>query len=253
MFIAVFSFAASYAHATFIDFRGRSTSLNVASAGGIAVTLTRNVTGTFVSTATRFGIDASSPNDVPDLVDGGSGTAERLTLQFQVDVYVASIVISEFGASDAGTFTIKGASPAILANGVNDLALEFAARSSAHIVAWTGANSSGDDRGFSVDGIHVQPAVPFNADFDGDAQIDGNDLLAWQRGIGKAPATNPGNANGDNVIDHLDLQVWSTQFGQPASAGIVVPEPVDLAWSACILLLVGRLVQRPLSHRLPET
>jgi hypothetical protein len=246
----LFASTVSPAHATFIDFRGRSGNLNIASAVGLAVTLTRNVTGAFVSTASRFGIDTNGPDDVADLIDGGSGTAEQLTLQFRVDVYLESVVLSEFGASDAGTLTIKGASVVTLANGVNDMGLQFAARSSAHVIAWTGANTVGDGRGFSVDGIHVQPVVPFNADLDGNRDIDGNDFLVWQRGVGTSPATNLGNANGDSVIDFYDLQTWTTQYGQPPPANVAVPEPMGLASCICPLLFAGRFLPRRRSHRL---
>jgi hypothetical protein len=76
-----------------------------------------------------------------------------------------------------------------------------------------------------------------DADFDGDGDVDGQDFLAWQRGLGAVgngtPAT--GDANDDTDVDADDLAVWKTQFDAPAAAtGAigVVPEPASLALAA---------------------
>ena len=54
------------------------------------------------------------------------------------------------------------------------------------------------------------------ADFDADGDVDGQDLLAWQRGFGtQAPnATRAsGDADDDLDVDGDDLNVWRQQFG----------------------------------------
>lgn len=212
------------AHAIFIDLRNLTGTANSASADGVRLSM---FGGPFKSTATRFGIDSNSALDAADLVDGGSGSAESLLLLFQPNVYVDSVVISEFGASDAGVFSTKGGPPIALSNGTVSLG-GFPASSSSHTLAWTGTNVSGGGRGFSIDGFHVRPVATFSANFDGDGDVDGDDFLIWQRGLGGtlAQATLArGNANGDSAINDLDLQMWRLQFGKPTSAMNPIPEP----------------------------
>ena len=88
-------------------------------------------------------------------------------------------------------------------------------------------------------------------DFDGNDVVDGADFLVWQSSFG-LPAVPPGSgadANGDGQIDSNDLNVWRENFGpltsQPAASA--VPEPAGWALAAIGLLLgcrvrnVGRL------------
>jgi len=55
-------------------------------------------------------------------------------------------------------------------------------------------------------------------DYDGDNDVDGNDFLIWQRGLG-------------TTHDADDLATWRTEFGQTAAAATIggVPEPTSLA------------------------
>jgi hypothetical protein len=53
-------------------------------------------------------------------------------------------------------------------------------------------------------------------DFDEDGDVDGSDLLAWQRGFGLlAPlgARATGDADGDQAVQGSDLAIWEAQFG----------------------------------------
>ncbi len=69
-----------------------------------------------------------------------------------------------------------------------------------------------------------------NADFDGDNDVDGNDFLVWQRGLGPGTSST-GDANGDGTVDGADLTIWRDQFGSApiAAAAGAVPEPSALA------------------------
>jgi hypothetical protein len=80
-----------------------------------------------------------------------------------------------------------------------------------------------------------------SADFDSDGDVDGRDLLAWQRNFG---STGGGDANYDGTVDADDLAVWEMQFGTAPSQGSQqVPEPASLV---CFLFaLVGSLATRP--------
>ncbi len=77
-----------------------------------------------------------------------------------------------------------------------------------------------------------------DGDFDGDGDVDGADLLSWQRGLGQSGQTNNsfGDANGDGTVAGADLAVWRDQFGPGAvatSSASSVPEP------SAMLLAVG--------------
>ena len=73
------------------------------------------------------------------------------------------------------------------------------------------------------------PTMP--SDFDGDADIDGRDFLAWQRGKGTGPGADKseGDANSDGYVDDVDLGIWAAGFGTstssvPASAPTSEPD-----------------------------
>ncbi|MCA9258668.1 MAG: G8 domain-containing protein [Planctomycetales bacterium] len=52
------------------------------------------------------------------------------------------------------------------------------------------------------------------ADFDGDGDADGSDFLTWQRAQGNVNAsTRLGDANGDNLVNNVDRQIWERAFG----------------------------------------
>lgn len=65
-------------------------------------------------------------------------------------------------------------------------------------------------------GWYIQKIERFgDADFDDDSDVDGNDFLTWQRGLGTATgATNSiGDANADGIVDDGDLNYWKVQQG----------------------------------------
>lgn len=74
--------------------------------------------------------------------------------------------------------------------------------------------------------------APPRADFDLDNDVDGNDFLVWQRGVGLSEnaTRQQGDANGDGRVDGADLAILQTQFGlSPAvAAASAVPEPAGI-------------------------
>jgi hypothetical protein len=78
-----------------------------------------------------------------------------------------------------------------------------------------------------------------SADFDSDLDVDGGDFLIWQRGLGSGAEHELGDANGDGVVDAIDLAAWNVQFGTSASvaAAGAVPEPIALI--TCISASLG--------------
>jgi hypothetical protein len=92
----------------------------------------------------------------------------------------------------------------------------------------------------------VTPTTPaFDADFDGDLDVDGNDFLIWQRGLGTGTANADGNTDGDTDVDATDLANWKAAFGLPVppavSAAAAVPEP---ACASLLAIGLGVLVRR---------
>jgi hypothetical protein len=79
--------------------------------------------------------------------------------------------------------------------------------------------------------------APSNGDFDGDGDVDGGDLLAWQQQLG-ASGDPAADGNGDGVVDAADLTLWRQQFGRTSAgaANAAVPEP-----GAVLMALAGGL------------
>ncbi len=89
------------------------------------------------------------------------------------------------------------------------------------------------------------------ADFDSDGDIDGQDFLTLQRGIGTGTTQAEGDVTGDGVIDEFDLAAWGFMFEQQA-AGVAaamfsVPEPSTFAMAIVGTLLLGRVRRRTFS------
>jgi hypothetical protein len=95
--------------------------------------------------------------------------------------------------------------------GARDLVLEFTLQG---------------EQGGRVGTVLYEAFATENADFDGDGDIDGRDFLRWQRGVGTGTTLAQGDANGDHVVNGLDLAIWRDQYGtSPLSAVSSVPEP----------------------------
>jgi hypothetical protein len=85
------------------------------------------------------------------------------------------------------------------------------------------------------------------ADFDDDGDVDGTDLLAWQRGLGTTiDATRAdGDADHDGDVDDADLGVWRAGFGAAASTSAArVPEPACGALALASLAAVTLFSRR---------
>lgn len=74
--------------------------------------------------------------------------------------------------------------------------------------------------------------LEFNADANGDGDVDGVDFLSLQRGFGLDDGTSvaDGDFNYDGVVDADDLNIWrSSQSPQSLSSASAVPEPTGCA------------------------
>jgi len=106
----------------------------------------------------------------------------------------------------------------------------------------TGAPIAAGDQG---------PHGPARADFDGDGDVDGEDFLTWQNGLGTSGSAtrSAGDADGDLGVDQMDLRIWRSQFGSTVAAGGQVPELAALYLSICLVGLV--LARRHCRERTP--
>ena len=89
-------------------------------------------------------------------------------------------------------------------------------------------------------GVVFWELIGFNTD--GDFDVDGNDLLNWQRGYGSAGAVGPidGDVNASGAVDEEDLALIKKHFGRFQPAVAAVPEPTSMALSVVALLLVKK-------------
>ncbi len=120
---------------------------HVVTVDGIQMTLSDG--GVFNSTASSFGIDQSNPSDDPNLIDG----VEILFLIFDQDVFLDSILISNFEGQDNGYLDLKSTATFPLASGIINVGgIRLKAGSTDYRV---GASNGG----FSLDQVTVR-AVP---------------------------------------------------------------------------------------------
>jgi hypothetical protein len=85
-------------------------------------------------------------------------------------------------------------------------------------------------------GLSSQTIAVDDADFDGDNDVDGNDFLIWQRGLGTGNSNATGDADNDADVDANDLAIWKTQFG---TGGSVVPAAASIPEPSAIVLALG--------------
>jgi hypothetical protein len=87
------------------------------------------------------------------------------------------------------------------------------------------------------DDVRLDATPLASADFDGDGDVDSNDLATWQTAYG---ASADGDATGDGESNGADFLAWQRQFtgeAELAAASVAVPEP-----GIGILLLAGLMI-----------
>jgi hypothetical protein len=78
----------------------------------------------------------------------------------------------------------------------------------------------------------VRALVPVPGDFDGDADVDGADFVAWQTNFPKPTGAirSEGDADNDGDVDGADFVVWQTNFPfTPAPGATPIPEPFSMS------------------------
>jgi hypothetical protein len=97
----------------------------------------------------------------------------------------------------------------------------------------------------------VQPETP-PADFNADGDVDGDDFLRMQRGLGM-PNASPANGDTDNDgdVDSFDMNMWRSEFGEvggAVAAASTSTEPAVLTTSAAPRPLTASLVDVAMAH-----
>lgn len=79
--------------------------------------------------------------------------------------------------------------------------------------------------------VDKAPSPEFDADFDGNGNVNGRDFLIWQRHHGTVSGVtqDQGDANGSGSVNAFDFQIWQQQYGPASLSTMVVPEPQSLA------------------------
>jgi hypothetical protein len=104
-----------------------------------------------------------------------------------------------------------------------------------------------------VDDISAAIVGSLSADYDEDGNVDGNDLLVWQRSVGSTVAPGAGaDGNRNGVIDGSDLDLWRSAMANGASPLAhsftdmeMVPEPaIQLHTFAACLAFIACLLSR---------
>jgi hypothetical protein len=98
---------------------------------------------------------------------------------------------------------------------------------------------------YNSDSVVLALFAGFTADFDGDGDVDGDDMAIWQGSFGVDAG---GDADGDGDTDGADYLIIQQQLGGglPAVASSdVVPEPASWALAALGMAGLGRVASRP--------
>ena len=98
--------------------------------------------------------------------------------------------------------------------------------------------------------VTLEVLTPFTSDFDGDGDVDDNDLSVWQSSYA---ANDGGDTDDDLDTDGFDFLAWQREFtgdlSQQLSASTAVPEPSTVA------ILIGiaaiRLIRFDLGRKRP--
>ena len=150
-------------------------------------------------------LDFVSPNNTaPVGAKNGNGAANRITAG-------PIAIIPPSGIPDGGVFYIRWLSI---------------------------ANIGGTNDGLAIDDfkLNINPS----ADFNQDADVDGADFLALQRGLGtnSGASITTGDANRDGAVNILDFIIWKLQFGAiPPAVPVAqsIPEPAALTLTLAAL------------------
>jgi hypothetical protein len=91
--------------------------------------------------------------------------------------------------------------------------------------------------------LELSPTPAKIGDFDDDNDVDGRDLLLWQRTTGSREDLRA-DANGDRVVNGPDLAIWRTAFGRATATAHQTPEPATTSLAALLVVPALRIGER---------
>jgi hypothetical protein len=107
---------------------------------------------------------------------------------------------------------------------------------------------------FQQGALRINAAARLPGDYDGDEDVDGADLLVWQRTLGSTAAL-AADGSVNDVVDAADLAVWQANFGRISAAlalsAAAVPEPGLVAMLSVVAIAAQRLVRRRVKRPTP--
>lgn len=115
-------------------------------------------------------------------------------------------------------------------------------------------NYFSDNELLPVASLALLEAATLDGDFDLDDDVDGRDLLEWQRLFGSTTRT-VADATLDGVVGGSDLAIWQQKYGtvfgaQSFASAQQVPEPSGLV--ICVACSLSLLQHRSRGHRRPN-
>jgi len=104
------------------------------------------------------------------------------------------------------------------------------------VVLPTLADGLGWDLVYEPNGVSLRVVPVFAADFDGDVDVDGDDLVQWQGDFGENAMS---DADNDGDSDGADFLTWQREVGSPAATPVVeAPEPAGASLGVIALVLL---------------
>jgi hypothetical protein len=177
---------------------------------------------------------------------GLTGVTGNLTSTGALDIDIAGTAPNFFDAfSVTGSATLSGMVnvdmvDGFTASGGQSFTILTASSVSAASLTLGGPDASAFTLVKTPTSLVLQAAAAGDSDFDNDGDVDGRDLLTWQRGAGKPGTNATGDADGNGQVNGADLGTWRGSFGSglatPAAAA--VPEPATAVMSLVGLALV---------------
>lgn len=133
------------------------------------------------------------------------------------------------GAPGVIYFTTDGSDPRLVGGAVNSTAQTFAAQLTISQATQIKARILRNGEWSALTEATFTPARAASADFDADGDVDGNDFLRWQQGLGAVgnATAGDGDADGDQDVDGDDLAAWKEQVGSEAQSAVVAADRDD--------------------------
>jgi hypothetical protein len=126
-------------------------------------------------------------------------------------------------------FTTDASDPRLVGGAVNPTAQVYASELAVSQATHIKARILRNGEWSALTEATFTPVGAANADFDADGDVDGNDFLRWQQGLGAAgnATAEDGDADGDQDVDGDDLAAWKEQFGSEAPEFALVTKVDD--------------------------